>query len=97
MTDALLRFDDGPALRNNEVNMIAVSKCVHKYPEALFNLDAVLKCQRDGGCLQMTPLKGKKQFNKENYFMQTIKLTDWLTNNINMRTSESSSNFHLIC
>lgn len=56
MTDALLRLDDGPALRNNKVNMIAVVlKCVRKYTEALFNLDAVLKCQRDGGCLQMTP------------------------------------------
>lgn len=95
MTDALSRLDDGPALRNNEVNMIAVvSKCARKYPEALFNLDAVLKCQRD---LQMTPLKGQNRFNKDNYFNKTIKLTALLTNNINMRTSEASSHFQLIC
>lgn len=89
MTDALLRLDDGPALRNNKVNMIVVVlKSVRKYTEPLFNLDAVLKCQRDGGCLQMTPLK--ENFNKENYFMQTIKLTVLFTNNINMRTSGAS-------
>lgn len=41
MTDALLRLDDGPALRNNKVSMIAVvSKCVCKHPEALFSLES---------------------------------------------------------
>ncbi len=57
MSDALLRLDDGPALRNNKVSMIAVvSKCVRKHPAALFSLES----DRDGECLQMTPLIGKK-------------------------------------
>lgn len=80
MTEALLRLDDGPALRNNKVNMIAVvSKCVGKYPEAQFNLEAVLKRQRDGECLQMTPRQGKAP---------TINLTVLFTDKINMRTSD---------
>lgn len=59
MTEALLRLDDGPALRNNKGNMIAVvSKRFGKYPEAQFNLKAVLKRQRDGERLQMSPRQG---------------------------------------
>ncbi len=89
MSDALLRLDDGPALRNNKVSMIAVvSKCVRKHPAALFSLES----DRDGECLQMTPLKGKKKtLKKENCVMQTINNMALFTNNRNMRTSEAGS------
>lgn len=91
MTDALLRLDDGPALRDNKVSMIAVvSKCVCKHPEALFSLESDKEMEN---VFRWHHLKEKNHLKKENCVTQTINRMALFTNNRNMRTSEASSDF----
>ncbi len=87
MTDALLRLDDGPALRENKVSMIAVVlKCVCKHPEALFSLESDKEMEN---VFRWHHLKEKK----ENCVTQTINRMALFTNNRNMKTSEVGSDF----